>query len=403
MVVRKRKGSSAAKKLKPLTSKRVTQWKTAKKKDTRILGDIQTELLRRRALNDNERDKTMLHPSEISHGDWCPRFSYYVISGEETTDEGKDVNFNLENIYEEGKDIHKKWQRRIDDLGKLAGEWKCLLCNYLWWATSPRECPECLNDNRRLIEYKEVPLNREDYMLLGHADGELDDDKPVALIEIKSIGLGTLRFEAPHLLEKYEIEIEGKKAYDLQSLWNDIKRPFPTHIKQGMLYCFCREDDNIVYIVFIYEFKPTQQVKEFILKYQPEIIEDILDKALDVKYALKKGEPPERPEWAIDEESPVCRTCPFKSICWELDATETKATNRASTKARKITTSRKNQGSRRSKSTTTKVRITSSKQTGRRITGSTSKTFRINRPAIDEPIRPSNGLGGLLKRAARDR
>ena len=49
-----------------------------------------------------------------------------------------------------------------------------------------------------------------------------------------------------------------------------IKRPFPQHLRQGMLYCHVT---GIHAIVFLYEFKANQDFKAFTVRYQPTLIE----------------------------------------------------------------------------------------------------------------------------------
>lgn len=381
---------------KTITSKRVQDWKKIQKDEPSIIREIKEHLLKRKSLEDGDRDKTKLHPSEIANSQWCRRYSYYVISGEPETDDSS-FSFELSNIFEEGKDIHKKWQKRIDDLGKLHGTWECLNCHYYWWETSPRKCPDCGTENRDFIKYREVPLESEEYMIIGHADGEVEE----ALIEVKSIGLGTLRFEAPQLLKQYEVEtVDGKTVVDVQGLWRDIKRPFPGHTRQGMIYLLCRGKKSIL---FIYEFKPTQQVKGFILSYNEELIADILEQALDVKYALKKGAPPDRPEWAEDEESKGCVKCTFKTKCWGLDGEKTSSPRSKSNISirRKVSSSRTLKRSGVSKGQTKKAGAKITGATRRRNTISSKQTIRDRRSSANEPNGPSNGLGGLLKRATR--
>ena len=168
----------------------------------------------------------------------------------------------LANIFEEGHFIHEKYQTWLWDMGVLEGLWGCRVCHHEWWATSPAVCARCASS---FIVYREVPLESDELMIIGHGDGIWNDAAESGareLIEIKSIGLRTIEIEAPGFYKKYT-----DHEVDLVGLWKMIKRPFPQHLRQGMLYCHVT---GIHEIVFLYEFKANQDFKAFTVRYQPE-------------------------------------------------------------------------------------------------------------------------------------
>jgi hypothetical protein len=124
-------------------------------------------------------------------------------------------------------------------------------------------------------------LRDDENRIIGHADGEIEDAQGRALIEIKSVGIGTVRFEKPSLFADYNI---GKLSID--DVWKNIKTPFAAHIRQGNLYMHCRKVDTIV---FIYEWKPSQAVKEFEIKFNPDIVAPILEGCKTVMSHLEIG------------------------------------------------------------------------------------------------------------------
>ena len=89
-----------------------------------------------------------------------------------------------------------------------------------------------------MLKYDEVPLRDEKLHMVGHADGI--DSEDVAVIEIKSVGVNTLRFEAPQLIKdhSYKVNINGRNRefIDYDGLWDSIRVPFPSHIRQAHLY-----------------------------------------------------------------------------------------------------------------------------------------------------------------------
>jgi hypothetical protein len=260
------------------------------KRETRLLGDIQRHLLRPGA--NDERRQDVLHPSEISHNDWCPRASYYRLVGVAPNTALPVPHWRMQMIWDEGKDIHRKWQDRIWDIGRLTGQYYCQACHHTWWDTAPDECERCLAQ-RKFLRFDEVPLRNEALHMVGHADGQ---DGNRAVIEIKSIGLGTLRFEAPDLLAKhsYKLNLNGKSRefLDYDALWNSIRVPFPAHIRQAHFYSFMGAPEEEI---FLYECKWNQQTKEMVVKYRPERIFDRLSQCGAIIDALNGGTIPKCP------------------------------------------------------------------------------------------------------------
>ena len=273
------------------------------KPNERVLGKIEGVLNRQYEKRQASRDWQYLHPSSLAKNDWCPRANYYQLTAELESNPSRNTIRRL-NIFAEGNNIHTKWQEWMWHTGCLVGNWRCNRCGYGWMAKSPLLCPECGQVD---IVYKEVPIYDDEHHLRGHADGEWEDHLGRALIEIKSVGLGTIRWDAPNLYAGYEA---GDLSLD--DLWKAIKRPLIPHRRQINLYMYCRKIDNAI---VIYEWKPTQEVKEFHLTLDMDTVQPMLDGAKTVIDALATGVTPDRPEGFM--KSKQCKFCPFKDKCWE--------------------------------------------------------------------------------------
>lgn len=313
-------------------SSRMKDFLNAQRVETRLVGPIERMLLAE-GDEDGDRRQDALHVSELSKADFCPLAAYQRILG--LANPADAPRMRLQAIFEEGHDVHAKWQRWIRRLGRLYGKWLCAVCDTSWMATSPEQCPNCSAPGWK-IHYREVPVDAfESHMLLGHGDGQLDDAAG-AWIEAKTIGIGTVRMEAPKLLMKYTRkgvtlrDIDGLLEWvtdqyrqehlsqgrlraevddipksllttwvDFEGLWKDVRRPFPTHLRQGNLYGGAM---GIEEVIFIYEYKPTQAYKEFVVKTSPGIYEPMLEMALDVKWAVEQRKPPRCPH-------DTCKAC----------------------------------------------------------------------------------------------
>lgn len=250
-----------------------------KKSDSRLIGEVERHLMRRPL---PDRSTTVLHPSEIIKSDWCHRYAYYLLNGGEPKKEKPGLR--LQNIFDEGHAIHHKWQQRFNEMGVLYGAWHCETDNLYKWGVSSE-----INNGPSIFEYREVPLKDESLRIHGHADGWIKGIGDDCLIEIKSIGAGTLRFEAPDLL--YDADGDVTKA------WKNIRRPFRGHLLQGQMYLELARrmfgEDAPKEIVFIYELKADQDYKEFTVKADYDIVERIFYSAEKVIKAVEKQEMPD--------------------------------------------------------------------------------------------------------------
>jgi hypothetical protein len=140
------------------------------------------------------------------------------------------------------------------------------------------------------------------------------------MLEIKSLGAGTFRFEAPEMTYEHNGEID--------KMWKAMSAPFMSHIMQAQMYMKLAELIGLEHqpqeALFLYENKSTQEVKEFVVQFQQELVDPILSACETVVRALDSSVPPMRPAWVTDSEHKTCKQCPYKNTCWkENDANNT--------------------------------------------------------------------------------
>lgn len=293
----------------------IARLKKSHRKDSKLINPLTRHVMRKMAQEDGERRQDVMHPSEMSKPDWCGRKSFYTITGVPTQKVSEaNPSFTMSNILTEGTNIHTKYQTWLWEMGVLFGWWKCLDCKHRWEELSPAACPQC---DSAALRYMEVPLENKKLMVGGHSDGavhELLEVGPV-MIEVKSIGIRTLAFEAPRLYQQY---LDGTPA---EEIWFQINRPFGSHLKQGMWYLFLAKELGLPYehMLFLYESKFNQQVKEFLVKYNPTFIAPRLEEAKDVAQGVRAGIAPDHPEWAAFD-GPVCQSCGHRNTCWNKES-----------------------------------------------------------------------------------
>jgi hypothetical protein len=289
-----------ARKVKPTGN--VKELVAAKRSKGVLLPELRAVALKT-AGDDGDRRKDVIHASELAHSDLCPRAVYFRIKTGKTTAESHSAT--MEFIFDEGNEIHAKWQRRMRQTGKLWGSWKCLICKVLspdGWEPSPMAGKCLVGGVMHIWEYAEVHLFDAATNIIGHEDGGMVEHeegiRDPYFVEVKSIGSGTVRVDSPDTLKRYYVETtDGRMIYDMDQLWKDLSRPFLTHIKQGNIYLWLAEQMGLPFksVRFLYEYKFNQQVKEFVITRSDDIIEELLTVAAGINYALKVGKPPECP------------------------------------------------------------------------------------------------------------
>lgn len=259
------------------------------KKDTRVLGSVERFLLSKP--RDMSRRTDVLHPSEMASGNWCYRASYFQLLGQ-APQANRKMSMRLLSVFEEGHAIHAKWQRWFQQMNVLYGKWYCIECEEMFWGGS-----DCHDGP---LEYREVPLFYEPLRISGHSDGWLVGLGDPLMLEIKSVGVGTLRWEAPELLMDND--------NDMDKSWKALKAPFQKHITQVQIYMKLAEllgYENVPQeAVLIYECKSNQEAKEFVVHKSDFGITELFDAAEMICNAVRDRIPP-----ACNLSSTECSNC----------------------------------------------------------------------------------------------
>lgn len=255
----------------------------AGKKESRVLTTVERELIAKPAPNDRRSD--VLHPSAMVKDDWCHRSSYFQLLGFPPPPSKYRVTLSQKRVFQVGHDIHAGWQTIFKDMDKLWGKFKCNECGETFTGL-PSD--HNLKVATKHFDYLEVPLVYEPLRIAGHADGILVGFGEPLMLEIKSIGAGTFRFEAPQLMAEH--------GGNLDDMWKALNAPFMSHIKQAQMYMKLAELIGLPVqpqeALFLYENKSNQQAKEFVVPKSDFGISHILEAAENIVAAVDKKEAP---------------------------------------------------------------------------------------------------------------
>jgi len=200
----------------------------------------------------------------------------------------------------------------------------------------------------------EVPVWDRDLMILGHTDGLIKLNKfSLAVLEIKSINSNgyTKLIDAKDdhkeqaqvymmALEKLRCELHSncvnQKAFEKyrKKLLNDLKKLLVTLVTEGRKYTKEQKIQHqldtmgqaldilwgcskpIEDMIFLYENKDNQDLKEFRVKWDKDLVADLVERYEYVNEHIEADTAPPRPVEATGKSSTHCRWCQYKLKCW---------------------------------------------------------------------------------------
>jgi len=243
---------------------------------TRVLSQVEKFIASSPVESDRRSD--VLHPSAMVKDSWCHRASYFHLLGHPVNKPA--TNLGRELVFAEGHRIHAQWQEMFQKMGTLWGKWECYECGECFWGL-----PDCHDGP---LIYKEVPLDYKPLRIAGHSDGLLVGFGNPLMLEIKSVGLGTYRFEAPDMVREH--------GQNFSALWEATENPFNSHVTQVQIYMKLAELLELEYqpqqAVLLYQAKADQKIKEFIVDKSDFNIQHIFDAAAEIVKAVELRQAP---------------------------------------------------------------------------------------------------------------
>lgn len=247
-------------------------------KSTRVLGAVERHIISKPK---EDRSTTVIHPSEMASASWCHRAQYFWLLGEQPKPEL--MSLRRASIFATGHAAHDMWQTWFKEMDQLKGLWYCYTHSIEWFGLhSDHAQAECST------KYNEVPVFFDPLRISGKADGWLVDFGDPLLLEVKTIGEGSIRWYAPDLA--YDNDGDFKK------MWAAVKAPFLEHIHQAQIYMKLLElmgqPNAPQEALILYEAKGLHEHKEFVIQKSDWGIAELLEAAADIIAAVDKGTPP---------------------------------------------------------------------------------------------------------------
>lgn len=267
---------------------------------------------------DNDRALNVNAPSAVGQ---CLRARYYTRTNAPC--DTFSIDARTRRIFDNGTGVHERIQAYLKEAG--------------------------------LLLMDEVPIINEQYNIQGHTDGILKlSSHELGVLEIKSCNsriFGELKSEKPehtkqglvylycleqrrlYLKEKYPTEEAFNGSALSRSLYYKKKysylkdgKKFTAEQKISFQVQLAMECDRLLYhcitpitkVIFLYENKDTQDMKEYcVTSTEPRskvIMDEILNECAELNKAVSESDIPGR--CADSKNSNACRWCNYKTECW---------------------------------------------------------------------------------------
>lgn len=265
------------------------------------------------ATNEEENDRAVdvNSPSQVFK---CMRSLYYARIGAES-DGFTDPR--LQRIFDNGTHMHLRIQEYLTKEGSLVMD----------------ECP-CIDAEANIQGHTDgiLKMTEQEYAILELKSmnsilfGKLKEPKPEhiaqAMIymyctecrrqELVSMTEDEFKFSLDDRVEFYRSRYQHLKAGKKHTREEKIQHNIITNLKlDNLLHTIKRPIDRIV---FLYENKDNQELKEFVIEYDDDLMCDILDFYDQVNYYVANKKVP--PREGTSKSCNICRFCSYRNECY---------------------------------------------------------------------------------------
>lgn len=247
-------------------------------KGTRVIGKVEKHIISKPR---DFRATDVIHPSEMASASWCHRAQYFWLKGYAPKPEV--MSLRRASIFGTGHAAHDMWQGWFKEMNQIKGLWYCYKHDVEWFGLA--------NDHEEghcRTKYNEVPVFFDPLRISGKADGWLVNFGDPLLLEVKTIGEGSIRWYAP--------DIAYANDNNFKKMWAAINAPFLEHIHQAQIYMKLLElmgqPNAPQEALILYEAKGLHEHKEFVIQKSDWGIAELFEAAANIISAIDKGTPP---------------------------------------------------------------------------------------------------------------
>lgn len=277
----------------------------------------------REEIKRKDRDYSHFHPSEW---DGCKRkiaYSYYEAKGFfQIEPDSIRIDPKSQRIFQNGHYMHDRYKNYLEKTNSLKGRWKCK--NHIVHLDKPRifgndskiGClkPKICECGSTEFEYLELSVYDGETLWGGHIDA-------VVNLELLSHFFGYIDIDHDH--EDMIIDFKTMNSFQFKKLEEALTK----HVIQISIYMYIT---GIKCAKLIYENKDSQDIKEFLVKFDQSLMEVEVARAIDLKNLVQSATIDNwvLPERAYaDNDNYECGYCKYKADCWSKTGSIYRKTN----------------------------------------------------------------------------
>jgi hypothetical protein len=218
----------------------------------------------------------------MASASWCHRAQYFWLKGHAPKPEI--MSLRKASIFGTGHATHDLWQTWFKEMNQIKGLWYCYTHDLEWFGLNGDH-----EDGNCKTKYNEVPVFFDPLRISGKADGWLVNFGEPLLLEVKTIGEGSIRWYAP--------DIAYANDNDFKKMWANTNAPFLEHIHQAQIYMKLLElmgqPNAPQEALILYEAKGLHEHKEFVIQKSDWGIAELFEAAANIISAIDRGAPPQ--------------------------------------------------------------------------------------------------------------
>lgn len=291
---------------------------SAMKREGYVVKDLDLYLL---SLNDETGSDRAIDVNAPSQAGVCMRARYYARTGAHK--DSLAVDARARRIFDNGTKTHERLQEYLLKQGMLLMD-EVPVHNYAYNIQGHTDGVLALSAAEKgILEIKSI--NSHGFDSLKNAK---EDHRKQGLIYIYCLEQRRLFLRATYKTRKDFDKSESKRMKEYAELYQHLKTG-SKYTREEKIHFQCRLHacmDSILYdtkvpitkVIFLYENKDNQELKEFCVSSleanSKEILDEVLEEYADLNEYVKDGEIP--PRCARNKSDNACRWCDYKTECW---------------------------------------------------------------------------------------
>lgn len=266
--------------------------------------------------DDGDRNHGYNSPSGVSS---CPRSLFYVRTG---VKKDGTIEPRTRRIFDNGHHVHDRLQTYLKEEGCLIMEETPV---WDWELRILGHCDGILRVNKftlAILEIKSINSNAFSHLTGAKPEHQMQAQVYMYCLERLRNTLQDTENIDEYVFKKYELLKDYAKLMESfvtggSKFTKEEKIAHKVGIMEKVMDILYETPRTIDTMSVIYENKDNQELKEYVIKWDDELVEEIEEKYTFVNKAVDGNIEPSRPKEATSKSCQFCRYCNYQFKCWK--------------------------------------------------------------------------------------